>query len=220
MRPEIPASPILRWILVGAGGLVLLGGLGAGTWAWLSSQQTRGQQALSAAHVLVEQAVAPTATAETKDRAVKALEGVVADYPRLPTAAQAAYELGNLHYEAGRHADARKAYELAIQKGASPSLRVLAAMGLAYSWEAEKHYDKARSFYESAAKDAGAKSFLYEDLLIGLARVQKAAGDHKGAQDTLSRALREVPESGRSDYVRALLASLQSGSPQQTTTTK
>ena len=45
-----------------------------------------------------------------------------------------------------------------------------AAVGIGYTWEAEKDHAKAQSAYEAALAGMGPKDFLYEGLLLDLAR--------------------------------------------------
>ena len=72
-------------------------GLGWGGWmVWSTRAESHGAVALAQARFLLAQAQTPNAVPEAKERAQKALEDVVAEYPRLSSGAQAAYQLGNL----------------------------------------------------------------------------------------------------------------------------
>jgi tetratricopeptide (TPR) repeat protein len=198
-----------RWGLAGLGGLALVALLGAAGWAWHSAQQSRGQAALAEALVLVQQAQAPGAPKEARDSAMRALEAVITEHSRLALLPQAAYRLGNLRYEAGQYTGARGAYEITLAQGASGTLRTLAALGVGYTWEAEKEYAKAQSAYEAALRGLTAQDFLYEELLVDLGRVQDLAGNRTAALATYQRLLKDLPESPRADEVRMRLAMLQ-----------
>ena len=194
-------------IQVGAGVVVAL--IVVGAWAWYRSQESRGQAALASATVLVQQAT-PQAAPDARAKAIAALEAVLRDHPRFSGAAQAAYQLGNLRYASGAYAQARGAYQLALAKGGPASLRALSAVGIGYTWEAEKNYANAAAAYETALKAMAAKAFLYEDTLMALARVQERSGKPGAAVDTYQRLLKEIPDTRRADDLKAHLANLKS----------
>lgn len=206
----LPHSPVFRWSLATAAGLVVLALLGVGVRAWYGAQESRGQAALAAASPVLDHARSAGASREDRERAVKALEAVIAEHPGNAVLQQAAYRLGNLRYEAGHHAQARAAYEVALAKGASGSLRLLLALGIAYTWEAERNHVNAQSAYEAALRGLSPKDFLYEELQLGLARVQESSGQAAAALSTYQRLLKEAPESRRADDLRARMATLQS----------
>src|SRR5262245_7173621 len=194
----------IAWQAAAAVGAFLL--IALAIWAWYSSQESRGLAALAEANVLVQQAERP----ENRDRAIKALEIVIAEHPRLSALPQAAYELGNLKYAAGQYAAARGAYELALAKGATGTLRTLSAAGIGYSWEAEKNYTNAAKAYSEARKGLTTKDFMYEDLTLAEARDQELAGKPAVALEVYERLLRDVPTARKAEIVRTRIASLRS----------
>jgi tetratricopeptide (TPR) repeat protein len=201
-----------RWLRLGlqAVAVVLVVALvGAGAWAWYRSQESRGLAALADATRLAQLAEGPQASSEARARAMQALEGVLTEYPRLSAAPQAAYQLGNLKYGTGQHVEARKAYELALAKGASGTVRALAGMGIGYTWEAEKNYANAAGAYDTVLKQLTPRDFLYEEALTAEARAQERAGKPAVALDLYQRMLREVPDSRRADELRSRIASLE-----------
>lgn len=206
----LPESRRLRLVLQAAVVVVVVSLVGLGGWFWYRAQESRGELALAQASSLVQQAQAPGAGSEARDGAIKALEAVIADYPRLSTFSQAAYQLGNLRYAAGQYPAARAAYELALLKGAAGGLRTLSGLGIAYTWEAEKNYPHAMTAYEAALRGLAPKDFLYEEVLMDLARVQELAGQQAAALETYRRVIRDVPGSPRAHELKARVASLQS----------
>jgi len=116
--------------------------------------------------------------------------------------------LGNLRFATGQYAAARVAYELALARGASPTVRMLARSEIAASWEAERDFAKAADLYQGLLGDLQAKDFLYEQTLLDLARVQALAGRRDHAVATYERLLKDLPGSPRVDEARARLASL------------
>jgi len=165
-------------------------------------------QALANATALSQQADRPDGSPEARERAAKALETVIADYPRLSAIPQAAYELGNLKYASGQYTAARSAYELAIAKGASGAIRTLAALGIGYSFEAEKNYTSAAQAHAAAAKSLGPKDFLFEETLMAEGRAQELSGKPAQAIETYQRLLKEAPGTHLADEVRNRIASL------------
>jgi len=195
-------------IQVGAGVVVVVL-IVVGAWAWYRSQESRGEAALASATVLAQQAT-PQAPPEARAAAIAALEAVLRDHPRFSGAAQAAYQLGNLRYASGAFAQARGAYEVALAKGGPASLRTLSAVGIGYTWEAEKNYANAATAYEAALKAMPPKAFLYEDTLMALARVQELGGKPAAAVETYQRLLKEIPDTRRADDLKTHLANLKS----------
>jgi len=179
-------------------------------WAWFGWQQSRGLTALAAASQLAQQVDKPDTPPGTRERAIQALEVVIADYPRMAAMPQAAYQLGNLKYSAGQYAAARAAYELALAKGASGALRTMAGMGIGYAWEAEKNYSAAAQAHAAAVKGLRPTDFLYEEAMMAQARDQALAGNPAAGVEIYERLLRELPRSAHADDLRNRVASLKS----------
>jgi len=201
-------SRTARWTLIGLGALLVLGAAAFGGYSWYGAQDTRARLALVAAADLAQQATAPGAPAEARDKALRALETVLTEHPRFSGAPEAAYRLANLRLDAGQHAAARGAYEIAIAKGATGTLRSLAALGIAYSWEGQRDYARAQAAFQAALNGLSSKDFLYEEMLLGLGRAQEFGGNPAAARETYSRLLKERPDTRRADDIRSRLASL------------
>ena len=212
LRAFLDDSRVARWGLLAVAALVVLGLVGFGGWTWYRSQQAQGAAALAAAVELAQKALAPGATPETRAGAAQALEAVIAQHPRYAGLPEAAYRLGNVRYAAGEYAAARGAYQIALAQGATGTVRGLAAAGIGYTWEAEKDYAKAQSAFEAALVGLGPKDFLYEGLLLDIARTQEFGGRRDAALETYRRLLKDVPDSRRADDIRTRIASLQSAS--------
>jgi tetratricopeptide (TPR) repeat protein len=183
--------------------------LGVAAWLWLRAEDSRGQAALAASSDLVQQADGPQATAESRAKAIASLQAVLAQHGRSSAAVQAAYELGNLQYQAGDYAAARGAYEIALAKGAAGSLQTLAASGVGYTWEAQKNYANAVTAYEAVTRTVPPKQFFFEDALLDLARAQALAGKPADALATYERLLKDAPGTRRAADIRARIAELQ-----------
>jgi tetratricopeptide (TPR) repeat protein len=211
---RVRESPWFRPGLRVAAVVAVLAVVVAGGLTWYRWQQSGGLAALARADAIVQQAQRPDAPPGTRERAIQALELVIADYPRLSALPQAAYQLGNLKYSAGQYSAARAAYELAIAKGASGAVRTLAAVGIAYTWEAEKNYAMAAQALTAAGKGLGSKDFLYEEILISQARDEELAGKPEVAFEIYQRLLRDSPNTRHAEELRHRMASLSSRSGQ------
>ncbi len=186
-------------------------GLGWGGWmVWSTRAESHGAVALAQARFLLAQAQAPNAVPEAKERAQKALEDVVAEYPRLSSGAQAAYQLGNLRFAAGQYPQARAAFQMARSRARSASLTSLASLGVGFTFEAEKNYEAAEKSFAETVKGAGPKDFLYEEAMSDMARVQELGGKRAAALETYQKILKELPDGRRAEELRARVATLQS----------
>ncbi len=186
-------------------------GLGWGGWmVWSTRAESHGAVALAQARFLLAQAQTPNAVPEAKERAQKALEDVVAEYPRLSSGAQAAYQLGNLRFAAGQYPQARAAFQVARSRARSASLTSLASLGIGFTFEAEKNYEAAEKSFAETVKGAGPKDFLYEEAMSDMARVQELGGKRAAALETYQKILKELPDGRRAEELRARVATLQS----------
>ena len=193
--------------------VVLLAAASFGGWYWYDMQQRRIGAAYAEVMTRAYAAQTPQATTDTRAQVAHDLEELIARHPSGPSAAEAAYELGNLRYVAQQYAAARSAYELAIARGASPTVRTLARVSVGYTWEAERNFPKAVDAYQTVARDLGAKDFLFEQTLLDLARAQELAGRPADAITTYQRLLKDLPAARRADDVRARLVALGAPAP-------
>lgn len=207
---ELVGSRGARLTLKLAGVVVALALVATAGWLWLRSQDARGQAALAGATEAVQQGEGPLATAEARQKAIGILQTVLAEHGRSSAAPQAAYQLGNLQYQAGDYPAARAAYELALAKGAEGSLRTLSASGVGYTWEAQQNYASAVTAFEAAARQLAPTQFFFEEALLDLARAQTLAGQPAEARATYERLLKDAPETRRAESIRGRLAALPS----------
>ena len=194
-------------IIAGAAALVVVA-LGAGGWYWHTVSQRHAMAAYADAMTRAQPALTPQATADAKATGIRELETALTQYPSGPGAAQVAYELGNLRYDAQQYAQARGAWDLAVAQGAPRTIKALSQGGIAYTWEAERNYAKAVEAFKIALTGLGPKDFYYEDLLLGLARTQELAGQKADAIATYRRALAELAQSRRVEEIKSRLAAL------------
>jgi tetratricopeptide (TPR) repeat protein len=186
--------------------VVLLAGTGG--WMWYTAQQREVSAAYAATMARLAAARQPRAPADARTSVAAELEQLIARYPSARNVGEAAYELGNLKYDARQYPAARSAYEVALGRGVSGSLRTLTRAALAHTWEAERNYAKAVEGYQAVAKELGPKDFLYEDTLMDLARAQDLAGKKADAAETYRKLLKDVPAGRRAADARARLATL------------
>jgi tetratricopeptide (TPR) repeat protein len=206
----LQASRWGRWAGLALLALALVG-FGWGAWMlWSTRAESHGAVALAQARLLLAQAQVPNAAPGAEGRAQKALEEVVAEYPRLSSGAQAAYQLGNLRFAAGHYPQARAAFQIAKARARSASLVSLASLGIGFTFEAEKNYEAAEKSYAETIKGAGPKDFLYEEAMSDMARVQELGGKRAAAVETYQKILKELPDGRRAEEMRARVAMLQS----------
>ena len=195
--------------LVGVGlAVVLLAAVAFGGWYWYDVQQRRIGAAYAEVMTRAYAAQTPQTPSDTRVRVARDLEELIARHPSGPSAAEAAYELGNLRYAAQQYSGARGAYEMAIARGASPTVRTLARVSVGYTWEAERNFPKAVETYQQVARDLGPNDFLYEQTLLDLARAQELAGRPADAIATYQRVLKDLPGARRADEIRGRLVAL------------
>ena len=207
---------MVKWLLelsprtlVLAGVIVVVVALAAfGGWAWYDASQRRVSAAYADVLSRVQPVEAADGAAQRPASAARDLEQVLARYPSARPVPQAAYELGNVRLAARDFSGARAAYELAVQRGATGTLRTVARTGIARTWEAERDFARAADAYGAIAKDLDPKSFAYEDALLGHARTLEMAGRKPEAVAVYQRLLKDVPNARRADDVRARLAAL------------
>ena len=192
------------------GGAIVLGVilLGAAIWYWQASRERQAAATYAAATTLARSSRGPQATPESRALAARQLEAALQTYPSTSMAAQGAYELGNLRYADQQYAAARSAYEIALARASSATLRVLARLGIAYTWEAERQFPKAVDAFQGLLAGLKPTDGFYEEALMNLARVQELAGRKDAAVETYRRILKELPRSRRVEDIKTRLASL------------
>jgi tetratricopeptide (TPR) repeat protein len=179
-----------------------------GGWFWYSRYQARGAPAYAEAMMHAMTSQSPRAPAGARAQAIREIEAALAEYPSNPVAGQAAYELGNLRYLERDFAGARGAFEVALAKGAKGTVATLSRAGIAYTWESERDFAKATAAFQGALAGLGAQDFLYDELLLGLARNQELSGQKEAAIATYRRMLKELPRSRGNDIARSRLVEL------------
>jgi tetratricopeptide (TPR) repeat protein len=204
---NVALPPARTLVVAGALALVLLGAA-AGGWYWYDGQQRRVAGAYAEVMTRVYAAQSPQAPAEARARAQQELEQLLARHPSAGPVAEAAFELGNLRYGARQWAPARGAYEIALARGRSATVRVLARTSIGYTWEAERDWGKAIEAFQAVARDLGPKDFLFDEVQFALARVQELGGRPAEAIATYRRVLKDAPGSVRGDEARQHLMRL------------
>ena len=200
--------PSPRTLLIAAVAVLAAGVIAVGGWFWHSSGQQRAMSAYAVALTQAQAALGPQATPDAREAAIRGLESALTQYSSGPGAAEVAYQLGNLRFDAQQYAQARGAWEMAVAQGAPRTLKALSLGGVAYTWEAERSYPKAVEAFKIALTGVGPKDFYYEELLLGLGRTQELAGQKTEAIATYRRALSELTQSRRAEEIKARLAAL------------
>jgi tetratricopeptide (TPR) repeat protein len=204
-RFEWPRRQTLAIVIAVVVAVVVIGG---GLWYWRSAAESRAAGAYAFAMTRASAAREPTAAPAAKAAAAQALEAALQSHPSASPAAQAAYELGNLRFDQRQYPAARSAYEIAIAKAGSGTIRTTARLGVAYAWEAEKDFPKAIAAFQSVLSGLKPDDAFYEEALLALARDDELAGRKDDAVQTYRRLLKEVPKTRRAEDVRSKLAGL------------
>jgi tetratricopeptide (TPR) repeat protein len=205
--PDRLRRPSPHVLLVAAVAVLGLAALGAGAWYWHGEQERRANGAYAAALARLANARGPEAAAD-RATAARELETALASYPSSAMAAQAAFELGGLRYGDRQYAAARAAWTIALARAGSNTLRTLARLSIAATWEAERDFPKAIDAYRGALAEMKPNEFQFEETLIDLARVQELGGHKDEAIQSYRRLLKDVPNTRRAEDVRVRLASL------------
>jgi tetratricopeptide (TPR) repeat protein len=206
--PTLPALPTGRTLIVAAVVLLAVVALGGGGWYWHTVSERHAMAAYADALMKAQTALSGQAGTEARAAGIRELETALTQYPSGPGAAQVAYELGSLRFDAQQYAEARGAWSLAVAQGAPRTLKALSQGGVAYTWEAERNYPKAVDAFKVALTGLGPKDFYYEELILGLGRTQELAGQKNEAIATYRRALGELAQSRRLDEIKARLSAL------------
>jgi tetratricopeptide (TPR) repeat protein len=199
--------PARTLIIAGALAIVLLAAAG-GAWYWYDGQQRRVSAAYAEVLTRVYAAQSPQASADERARVQQELEQILARHPSAGSVAEAAYELGNLRYAARQWAPARGAYEVALARGGSPTVRTLARTSIGYTWEAERDWGKAIETFQTVLRELGPKDFLFDEVRFALARVQELGGKPAEAITTYQRVLKDTPNAPRIEEARQHLMRL------------
>jgi tetratricopeptide (TPR) repeat protein len=200
--------PSVRVLALSAVVAVVVLAAAAGGWYWYDSQQRRVTARFAEVMTRVYAAQSPQAPAEARARAQQELEQLLTQYPSATPVAEAAYELGNLRYAARQWAPARSAYEIALARGRSATVRTLARTSIGYTWEAERDWGKAVDAYGTLARDLSPKDFLFDDVQFALARAQELGGKPADAVATYERLLKDEPHGVRVEEAKQQLMRL------------
>ena len=200
--------PTGRTLIVAGLALLVLVVLAAGGWYWHTVSQRDAMAAYADALTRAQPAMSAQATTEARADGIRELETALTQYPSGPGAAQVAYELGSLRFDAQQYPQARSAWDITVAQGPPRTLKALSQGGVAYAWEAERNYPKAVDAFKIALTGLGPKDFYYEELMLGLGRTQELAGQKSDAIVTYRRALAELPQSHRLEEIKARLAAL------------
>jgi len=200
--------PSGRTLVIGGVATVLVLAAATGGWYWYDRQQRRVAAMYADVMTRVYSAQSPQAPADARVRAQQELEQLLTQQPSAAPVAEAAYELGNLRYVARQWAPARSAYEIALARGQSPTVRALARTSIGYTWEAERDWGKAIDAFGALARDLGPRDFLFDEVHFALARVQELGGKPADAVATYQRLLKEEPTGLRVEEARQQLIRL------------
>ena len=208
MNWPLPTLPPPRVLVITGVVTVVVLAAAAGGWYWYDAQQRRVAGVYAGVMTRVYAAQSPEASADARARAQQDLEQLLTQHPSASPVGEAAYELGNLRYAARQWAPARSAYEIALARGRSATVRTLARTSIGYTWEAEQNWGKAIDAYGALARDLSPKDFVFDDVQFALARAQELGGKPADAVATYQRLLKEEPNGLRAEEAKQQLMRL------------
>lgn len=203
------AEDHVREILIGAGGALLLVGVGA---AFYFYQHHLSEQALHAYYEgerlyrqgrAQEWSATGPAASEAFKQAAEAFDRTAREYPRTPSAAMAHYQAGNSYSRLGEYDKAVAAYQECLRKSPKGSAFVtLATQRLAYTYLAKQAPEEALRLLEQGIKseEAGVKDLLHMEagrVLEGMGKREDASEHYRKVISGFSRSPWEAEADAR-----------------------
>jgi tetratricopeptide (TPR) repeat protein len=201
---ELPAQ--IRWSLLAAASLILVGLVWAGVWSWLGRREDAAQRALGTALATAQRAVGSGQAADL-EAAAAALRQFLAAHSGARASHQAWYVLGQVEFRRSQWDAAAAAFGEASGRDRG-TIGALSRLGQGYVYEAKGDPARALEIYQQGVSGLGAKDFLYGDLLLAKARAQELTKDSAGAVATYKQYLKDLPTADRAEDVRIRLALL------------
>jgi tetratricopeptide (TPR) repeat protein len=201
---ELP--PLSRWILLGAGGLLVALFLGLAVSFVFQQREVSARRAFAAIAASYQPAMTAGEDARLAEVA-KTLSAFLKDHPRSAPAAQGWYLLGNVEYRRGAHDAALAAFGEAARRDRG-SVGALSRLGAGYAWEAKNEPARALEAYQEVLQGRGPKDFLFGEALLAVARTQEQLKQPDAAIASYRRLLKEAPDTPRAEEARARLAVL------------
>lgn len=194
-----------REAFYGLAGFLILVVLVSAWRTYSRSQEARASTLLGEA----QEALSPKSGAEAPDsvpeRAVSALENLLATYPRTRSAQTGRLMLADLKYRQGEYEKAIEIYRSYLERGhRTPELTALAWEGIAYCQEGLGKYEEAIASYRKAAETG----FSYHPgwALLGLGRCLEKTGNLEEAAEVYRKLLADYPQHPKAREVEALLS--------------
>jgi tetratricopeptide (TPR) repeat protein len=177
--------------------VVLIVAAAVGGFLWMRQSETGAAEDLLHEGMRVYTHGAPVPLAPSPEQLQKAAETfrkVVAQYPRSPAAAQAAYMLGNVLSDMKDWQAATKAYEDAISRfGDQKAIVPLIYQRLAYAQLSQGKVDDAQKTFEVITKLPGAPNKA--QALYELAKINEVLSRPEGALAYYQQLVKEHPRS-------------------------
>ncbi len=208
------AEDHVREILIGAGGALLLVGIGVALYFY---QHHLSEQALLAFYEgerfyrqgkVQEGTSTGSGASEAYQQAAEAFERTAREYPRTPSAAMAHYQAGNSYSRLREYDKAITAYQECLRKSPKGSAFVtLATQRLAYAYLSKQAPEEALRLLEQGIKsdETGAKDLLHREA----GRVLEGMGKPREAMEHYRRVTIDFPLSPWGGEAKARLEKLE-----------
>lgn len=177
--------------------VLVAGGMAIGGWFYLQAEtrKTQSMAFFSAEKVLIDPEVKEE---EREDKAIKAMEGFLAEYPDSPQAPTALMHLARMRLDKGEKDAAGEALKKASESdNAPPMVRELARLGMAKLAENAGELDKAESLY-TALSD----TLMADAKAMGLGRIALARKQIDGARQQFESVAQKATPSPLAQWAR------------------
>jgi tetratricopeptide (TPR) repeat protein len=194
-----------REALYGLAGFLVLVLLLSGWRTYSRNQEARASVLLGEAQEALASKGGTDPSGPALDRAVSALENLLATYPRTRCAQTGRLVLADLKYRQGDYEKAIEIYRSYLDRGhRTNELTALAWEGIAYCQEAQGKYEEAIASYRKAAETQ--PSYHPGWALLGVGRCLEATGKLQEATEVYRKFLADYPQHPRAREVETLLA--------------
>lgn len=194
-----------REALYGLAGFLVLVLILSGWRTYSRNQEARACGLLGEAQEALSSRGGTDPSGPALERAVSALENLLATYPRTRCAQTGRLMLADLKYRQGEYEKAVEIYRSYLDHGhRTDELTALAWEGIAYCQEAQGKYEEAVASYRKAAESG--PSYHPGWALLGLGRCLEATGKLEEATEVYRKFLADYPQHPRARDVETLLA--------------
>ena len=188
-------------------GLLALGAVIAGYFAWSGRQETDSATLLRKAVSQLEASTRADQDDTKQEVGVRLLREVMSRYARSAAAGEAALRLGTLYYTAGKYDEARTVYTSYLDKNPRGQIAFSAGIGVGDTYLAQRNYEKAVETYSRLIEQFPQEPLLPEAQLH-LAKAYLGTNRLKDAGALYEKVVAIYPNTGWAQNAQAELYKL------------